>query len=180
MFKTTQMFKNKIHTTLDLMFQNGEITKRKLDFLKIKNPVISTFYTLPKIHKRLESPPGRPIVAGIGSLTSSISTFVDFFIRPYCEKMPSFLKDTTHMLSFIDSINPVTEDILLVSFDVQSLYTCIPHKEGIDSMINFLSERVDSVPSNECIETLSEIVLSHNYFIFQNNFFYSKTWCGYG
>lgn len=28
----TQMFKNKIHTTLYLMFQNGEITKRELDF----------------------------------------------------------------------------------------------------------------------------------------------------
>ncbi len=78
------------------------------------------------------------------------------------------------MLSFIDSINPIPEDILLVSFDVQSLYTCIPHKEGIESMIHFLSERVDSVPSNECIETLSEIVLSHNYFIFQNDFFIQR------
>lgn len=90
----TPMFKHKIYSALDFMFQIGKITKRELDFLKIKNPVISTFYTLPKIHKHLELPPGCPIVAGIGSLTSSISTFVDFFIRPYCEKMPSFLKDT--------------------------------------------------------------------------------------
>ncbi len=78
--------KQKIHSALDFMFQTGEIIKRQLDFLKIKNPVISTFYTLPKIHKRLELPPDHPIVAGIGSLTSSISTFCGFLFKPYCEK----------------------------------------------------------------------------------------------
>ncbi len=77
----TQMFKHKIHSALDFMFQTGEIIKRQLDFLKIKNPVISTFYTLPKIHKRLELPPDHPIVAGIGSLTSSISTFCGFLFK---------------------------------------------------------------------------------------------------
>ncbi|CAH2301946.1 Hypothetical predicted protein, partial [Pelobates cultripes] len=39
------------------------------------------FYYLPKIHKRLENPPGRPIISGIGSLTSNISQYVDFFLQ---------------------------------------------------------------------------------------------------
>lgn len=56
------------------------------------------------------------------------------------------------MLSFIDSINPVPEEILLASFDVQSSYTRIPHKEGIEAMVHFSSERDDITPSNECIK----------------------------
>lgn len=74
----TQIFKKQIYADLDSMLQSGEINKREFEYLKIKNPIISTFYTLPNIHKCLESPPGRPI-SGTGSLISSISTFVDFF-----------------------------------------------------------------------------------------------------
>ncbi len=84
----TQLFKQSIFDTLEHFFQVGELTKKEFDFLKIEYPIIPTFYTLPKIHKSLENPPGRPIVSRIGSLTSSISQYVDFFIRPLAEKAP--------------------------------------------------------------------------------------------
>uniref|UniRef100_A0A8L0DS66 Uncharacterized protein n=1 Tax=Oncorhynchus mykiss TaxID=8022 RepID=A0A8L0DS66_ONCMY len=40
----------------------------------------SVIHALPKIHKRLDKPPGRPIVPSFGSLTENISAFVDFIL----------------------------------------------------------------------------------------------------
>lgn len=56
----------------------GWISKQERDFLLCQHPRIPTFYMLPKIHKSLESPPGRPIISSNGSLTEPASQFIDF------------------------------------------------------------------------------------------------------
>lgn len=63
---------------LDRLLQTGRdmqiLSKKEFDFLKVDHAVIPTFYLLPKVHKRLVKPPGRPIVAGIGSLDVYVVT----------------------------------------------------------------------------------------------------------
>ena len=75
----TCQFQNTIFTVLDGYLSSGQITKKEHDFLAIQHPKIATFYTLPKLHKNVTQPPGRPIVAGIDAVTAALSTFVDFF-----------------------------------------------------------------------------------------------------
>ncbi|KAJ0050395.1 hypothetical protein NL108_018525 [Boleophthalmus pectinirostris] len=125
----TDDFKNSIHEALSVLLQNGEISENEYSFLKVDYPIIPTFYILPKIHKSLENPPGRPIVASIGSITSNLSIFIDSIIRPAAEALPSFIKDTGHMINFVESIDCVSneEEWYLVSFDINSMYTSIPH-----------------------------------------------------
>uniref|UniRef100_A0A667ZUT9 Uncharacterized protein n=1 Tax=Myripristis murdjan TaxID=586833 RepID=A0A667ZUT9_9TELE len=48
------------------------ITKKQFEFLKVEYPMTPVFYLLPKIHKRLVNPPGRPIVASKNSLGGNI------------------------------------------------------------------------------------------------------------
>jgi hypothetical protein len=94
-------FQNTIFTVLDGYLSSGQITKKEHDFLAIQHPKIATFYTLLKLHKNVTQPPGRPIVVGIDAVTAPLSTLVDFFIRPFAELLPSFMKDTSSMISII-------------------------------------------------------------------------------
>lgn len=55
---------------------------------------------------------------------------------------------------------------------VVALYTKVPHEEGIQTL-EYFPKRCDShaSPSNHCIVTLAELVLTHNFFMFQDDFF---------
>lgn len=60
-----------------------------------------TFYALPKTHKCIDNLPSRPIVSGIGSRTSKASNLIDDYLRPHVESLPSYLKDTIHLLTIL-------------------------------------------------------------------------------
>uniref|UniRef100_A0A673J7M0 Uncharacterized protein n=1 Tax=Sinocyclocheilus rhinocerous TaxID=307959 RepID=A0A673J7M0_9TELE len=62
------------------------INEQELKYLKNEYPRIPVLYTLPKIHKSLEDPPMRPIVSGNGSLTETLSKFLDSLIQPIFKK----------------------------------------------------------------------------------------------
>lgn len=93
--------KNELTDILSHAKEEGWISKNECEFLFCKNPRNPTFYMLPKIHKNLESPPGRPIISGNESITEPASKFVDSFIKPFVGKLPSFIQDTTHVLNTI-------------------------------------------------------------------------------
>ena len=93
-----------------------------------KNPKTASFYLLPKIHK--SNNPGSPIVNNIGSITEKISAFVDEHLRKFTPTLLSYMQDTTHLINIMKNIQ-LDPDDLFVTIDVSSLYTNIPHTEGI-------------------------------------------------
>ncbi|CAJ0933473.1 unnamed protein product, partial [Ranitomeya imitator] len=95
--------------------------------------VILLFYTLPKIHKNLENPPGRPIVASTDSLLSPLARYLEKILTPLIKGSKSFLLDTGSFLHLIREIHQVPSEALLVTLDVRDLYTSIPHTDGVDS-----------------------------------------------
>ena len=87
------------------------------------------FYTLPMIHK--ENVPGRPIISGCNSPTAKLSIYLDHYLQPILQQIPSYIKNTTHFLRILKEIDgQVPSNSILVTFDVKSLYTNIPHDEG--------------------------------------------------
>ncbi|CAJ0940523.1 unnamed protein product [Ranitomeya imitator] len=66
----TPSIRNKIMILLDEALSTGIIDKKTKEFLTNEYPIIPVFYVLPKIHKNLERPPGRPIVASTDSILS--------------------------------------------------------------------------------------------------------------
>uniref|UniRef100_A0A674E9P8 Reverse transcriptase domain-containing protein n=1 Tax=Salmo trutta TaxID=8032 RepID=A0A674E9P8_SALTR len=105
-------------------------------------------------------------------ISEQLPSFVKDTSSMISEQLPSFVKDTSSMISIIESLDPLPENTLLVTFDVESLYTNIPHEGGIEAMEHFLLQRdPNELPSSACIVTLAEIVLTHNYFMFLNDFF---------
>ena len=100
-----------------------------------KAPRTPNCYMLPKIHK--PNNPGRPVVNGIRSITEKISAYVDQQIRHLVPMIPSYLKDTTHLIHILLGKKLAPEDIL-VTTEGQSLYTNIPPNEGIQVLNRIL------------------------------------------
>ena len=126
-------------------------------------------YLLPKIHKGLIPPPGRPIISANGCPTENISQFVDFFLNPTCLTLPSFVKDTTHFLHLINDLGQLPDNCLLVTMDVSSLYTNIPNNEGLTAARAALDThrpQANIKPTNASLIGLLELVLTKNNFQF--------------
>lgn len=49
------------------------------------------FYALPKIHKSLTDPTGRPIISRNSSNSENASKWVDSFLRPFVMSLPSYI-----------------------------------------------------------------------------------------
>lgn len=79
-------------------FTFNTLNKKEYRFLTVDKPVMIIFYYLPKIHKSLHNPPGRPIIAGIGSLINNLSQYVDRHLQNFVVKLDSYLKDTTSLI----------------------------------------------------------------------------------
>ncbi len=79
----------------------------------------------------------RPVISSTGSLTDTLSKFVDHFLKDIVTQLPSYLKDTKDLLNCLnnDSVNP---NRLLVTMDVNNLYICIPHDTGLASTFKAL------------------------------------------
>ena len=114
-------------------------------------------------------PPYRPIVSCKGTLTKHISRHVDSILQNFLDKIPSFLKDTTDFLCKLNDITYlVTPDSLLVTMDVNSLYTNIPHSDGVEACRSFLTmNTIDQALIND-IPTLVDFILKHNLFVFDD------------
>ena len=111
------------------MFNKGSIDSHTKDFLSTKQPRPPCFYLLPKIYK--PSYPGQPIVSSKCSPTENISAFVDFHLRPLVTKILSYIKDTSDFLRKLQDLPPFLDGTILAIVDVSSLYTKIPHTEGL-------------------------------------------------
>lgn len=79
----TEHSKKKMDTILRTGKQFRILAKSEVDFLTVERPVVPTFYLVPKVHKSLTNPPGRPIVSGIGGLCENVCTSIDFYLQPH-------------------------------------------------------------------------------------------------
>ena len=68
-----------------------------------------------------------------GSSTDQLSHYLTHFIQPFEEMLFSYILDRKHFLQLLESLPPLPENTALVTSDVASHYTNIPHVEGIES-----------------------------------------------
>ena len=133
-------------------------------------PRIPVFYTLTKIHK--PTPVGRPIISGCDGPTERISAFVDHLLQPIAKVQPSYLKDTTDFINFIEKTK-LPPNTTLVSMDVTSLYTNIPQEEGTNTVCEAYEEFYRGnppIPTRYLREMLG-LILQENSFQFNGKDF---------
>ncbi|XP_077111244.1 uncharacterized protein LOC143767108 [Ranitomeya variabilis] len=166
----------KIQNVIDTYLVKHTIDQKTATFLVNPHPITPVFYVLPKIHKSLRNPPGRPIVASTDSVLSPLSIFLERILTPMVKTTQSFLLDTGHFLDIIKQLGTVPPHSTLVTLDVNSLYTAIQHTKGIEATRLLLHQ--STIPEDAiqfCLDLLT-LVLYENYFLFEDTFYIQK--CG--
>ena len=109
----------------------------------VNNPKLGRFYLLTKIHKRLSSVSGRPVISNSGFHTENFSEFLDFHLQPLAKSVHFYIKDTNRFLQKIQSLGNIPEDAILCTIDVVALCPSIPHDEGLGVLRKALDTRAD-------------------------------------
>ncbi|XP_077971785.1 uncharacterized protein LOC144425889 [Styela clava] len=136
-----------------------------------KDPKPARLRLQPKVHK--QNHPSRPITSGNGSATEKLSAFVDYQLTPLMNTnyIPSYIKDTTDFLNKIQRIAHFSNSSggsLLVTMDVVSLYTNIPHTEGVRALRKMLEKKRTDPKMIYWITKAAECVLTNNNLEFDN------------
>ena len=79
------------------------------------------------------------IVFSCDSATENISQFIDYWLQPTMKSLPSYLKDSLQLINQY-KISVETDTILVSTGVIKSLYTCIPHDEGIATCKKLLTQ----------------------------------------
>ena len=135
-----------------------------VNYFLVEDPKFARFYLLPKIHKRLYDVPGSPVISNCGFYTENISSFLDFHLQPFAQKVQWYIKDTNHFLRKIRELDQLPEGTILCTIDVVGLYPNVPHDEGLSFLKDFLDSRVDKQVTTDTLIELAELVLKNNIF----------------
>ena len=154
------------------------LTDKVASGLKTTNPKTPKFSFLPKIHK--EGNPGRPVIDSMNCHTAEISRYVDYHLQPEVTKLKSYMKDSTDAINKIKEIeDQVSENDILVTMDVRSLYTNIPNDEGIQAVRESLNASSTRRPMR-IIKSFLLLTLKLNNFIFNGISFLQLIGCAMG
>ena len=82
------------------------------------------------------------------------------------QTLPSYLQDTTDYLKKQEALGPIPSHALLVSMNVTSLYTNIPHSDGIKACEEAWEDRDIKDPPTQTLVKLLTLVLKCNNFEF--------------
>ena len=176
----TANYKKKVIDCLQTLEREGAID-RKLYYKLYPGEDTPCIYGLPKIHK--EGVPLRPIVSSINSVTYNIAKHLATILAPLVGSTPHHIHNSSDFVNKIKNLK-MSVDETMVSFDVTSLFTCIPTAEAVESVMERLQQ--DTSLSNRTglnpkqIGTLLNLCLTTTYFKFRNDFFRQKHGCAMG
>ena len=121
------------------------------DFKKATN--LGKLYLLPKIHKRLQNVPGRPVISNCGTPTEKASEFLNFHLKPLMQNSWSYIRDSSDFIEKMKRIGEIPKDAILVTADVVGLYPSIPHKEGLEALREKLDqENISRILSGDLVK----------------------------
>ena len=169
------------------------LTKAEISYISNFQMRTSNFYGLPKVHKSKSIKEAvkeqnstyieclepqdlklRPIVAGPCCPTRNLSNLVDKIIKPLLIHIKSHIKDNISFLKECSREN--NENTTLLTCDIISLYTNIPHEYGLKALEFWVEKHPESINerfSKEFILESAEIILKNNNFKF-NDIYYTQ------
>lgn len=115
-------------------------------------------------------PAGRPKVGSQGFLHEPVSKYIDFIIQPFVKRITSFLQDTTDFINKIEGRH-IPSSSLILSFDVVSLYTNIPHEELREVLQDIFNKRETQHPPSHFLLDLVNFLTDYNYFRYDQDYF---------
>lgn len=159
--------RKQLENILKLALKEGIITRDLFEFLLPPHTKTPVLYTLPKIHKNSQSPPGHPIVSGRDSIFVPSAQFLDKILSPLVRDTKFYIRDTNEFLLKLKNVSVCQKSDLLVTWDVASLYTSIPYQPWIYAVMGLIRNSNNySETQMSMFEKLFQVVLSNNYILF--------------
>ncbi|XP_076042000.1 uncharacterized protein LOC143025905 [Oratosquilla oratoria] len=166
----TKKLQAKVERELKELRENRIINDDEWKKMRPGDSTIPKFYGLPKVHK--ENIPLRPIVAFRNSPTYHLALYLAKLLRPLVTDSPHMLQNSADFIERIKGLNLRSGDVL-VSFDVQSMFTSIPRdlaksalKSAMEDNRGFLDNQKLSV--SELMRLIS-LCLDSTYFRFRDH-----------
>ena len=132
----------------------------------LDNPRWPNLYATIKIHKPKLS--GRPIVPSHSWITSNASRWLAHQLHPILvENVKWILTDTVSLIRIIEEKTNLVahKDCIFLTADIESLYTNIPNKDGIDALRQFILRHTGSANRAAGYTSLMTAILHHSCFI---------------
>ena len=132
--------------------------------------LINTAQPIDKANSLNIRPPYRPVVSSKRTLTEHISGYVDFILQPLLHNIHSLITDTNDFFRNLNDINHfITPESTMITMDVNTLYTNIPHTDGINACRSFYNRHTTDPALMNDIPILIDFILTHNLFKFSND-----------
>ena len=110
-------------------------------------------------------------VAAVKCATSNISAFIDQLLKAIVKQIPHILTDSSELINDLQGVS-CSDNTLLVSLDITSLYPNIPIQESNTIILNFIKEQNNPTHPPICIlNTLLSFVLNYKCFNYGDLFF---------
>ncbi|XP_065213372.1 uncharacterized protein LOC135840674 [Planococcus citri] len=155
----TTRFEN---ATKKLINESTSIDAKTKKWITPQDSRVPKLYGLPKIHKK--DVPLRPIVSSINGPTYNLAKYLSKELSPHVGNTTSFVKNTADFVEKTKDIITEEGDIL-VSFDVESLFTKVPLKETL--------EYLEELFPND-LAKLFDHCLKASYFLYNGEFYEQK------
>ena len=159
LIKKVNSIRSKISKTFD----------KNLQFkLIVSNPQIPKLYALPKIHK-----PGNKMRQISSFNNSPVEKLAKWLVREFStfQKFDSF--SINNSFELVDKLQNVelSENEILVSFDVTALFPSIPINETLKVIENWLKDNGVSSEKIEIYIEATKLCMQESYFQFDNSFY---------
>ena len=127
-----------------------------------------------KTHKKTW--PYRYIVSCNNSAIEKLAQWVEYQLKSLARQHPAYLKDTKHLLKFIEDLNDQQgpfqkEQVIMISRDIENFYPSCETNKCIEAIELLLNQRTIKCPSTECILEAVSITMSSNSAHFSNRYF---------
>lgn len=159
-----------------------------------KEAVGSCVYFPPKVHKRMNETShtfaGRPIVATHSCTLHWLDKYITTVTAPLLERIPGSLRDTTDFIRKLPEMdtshNTSTNNIVIMTADVESLYPSIPWDDGIEYATRFYSDNIRFLhehaikenlvrpPPVQFFRAILTLVIKHSYIHFKHERYFHQ------
>ncbi|XP_060756578.1 uncharacterized protein LOC132867614 [Neoarius graeffei] len=176
----TSCYKKKVVSCLQQL-EKDQAINQSLYYRLYPGEAVPLIYGLPKIHK--EGAPLRPIISSINSVTYNIAKHLATILAPLVGNTLHHVKNSQDFATKVADLK-LDLDETMVSYDVTSLFTCIPTTEAVESVRkrllqdNTLLDRTNLTTDQIC--TLLDLCLTTTYFQFNESFYRQKHGCTMG
>ena len=151
-----------------------KIGTEEAEYIICGNTKPAKVYANNKTHKKTW--PYRYIVSCNNSAIEKLAQWVEYQLKSLARQNPEYLKDTKHLLKFIEDLNdqqgPLQkEQVIMISRDIENFYKSCETSKCIEAIELLLNQRMIKCQSTGCLLEAVSITMSSNSANFSNRYF---------